>query len=72
MCFALPISRDRESFEKSIYRRDVALEAFTHMTKHWSVYPAILKPYADANYAAGANFMIWHTYTASSEELGKP
>lgn len=53
-------------------RRDVALEAFTHMTKHWSVYPAILKPYADANYAAGANFMIWHTYTASSEELGKP
>ena len=53
-------------------RRDVALEAFTHMRKHWSVYPALLKPYADANYAAGANFMIWHTYTASPEELGKP
>ena len=53
-------------------RRDVALEAFTHMTKHWSVYPALLKPYADANFAAGANFMIWHTYTASPAELGKP
>ena len=53
-------------------RRDVALEAFTHMNKHWSVYPALLKPYADANYVAGANFMIWHTYTASPEELGKP
>lgn len=53
-------------------RRDVALEAFTHMNKHWSVYPAVLKPYADANFAAGANLMIWHTYTASPEELGKP
>lgn len=53
-------------------RRNVSLEAFTHMTKHWSVYPALLKPYADVNFAAGANFMIWHTYTASPEELGKP
>ena len=53
-------------------RRNISLEAFTHMNKHWSVYPGMLKPYADANYAAGANFMIWHTYTASPEELGKP
>ncbi|MBP5622176.1 MAG: hypothetical protein J6X44_09195 [Thermoguttaceae bacterium] len=53
-------------------RRDVSLEAFTHMTKHWTSYPAMLKPYADASFLSGANFMIWHTYTASPEELGKP
>ncbi len=53
-------------------RRDVSLEAFTHMNKHWSVYPALLKPYADESFLAGANLMIWHTYTASPEELGKP
>ena len=53
-------------------RRDVSLEAFTHMTKHWTSYPAMLKPYADTSFISGANFMIWHTYTASPEELGKP
>lgn len=53
-------------------RRDVSLEAFTHMIQHWSVYPAMLKPFADRAYLAGANFMIWHTYTASPIELGKP
>lgn len=53
-------------------RRDVALEAFTHMNRHWTVYPALLKPYADKNYVDGANFFIWHTFTSSPEELGKP
>ena len=53
-------------------RKLVSLEAFTHMNKHWSVYPAILKFYADASFLAGANHMIWHTYTASEESLGKP
>lgn len=53
-------------------RRDVSLEAFTHMRKHWSVYPSLLKPYANSNFASGGNFMIWHTYTASMPEWGKP
>lgn len=53
-------------------RRDVSLEAFTHMVKHWTAYPAMMKPFADSAFLAGANFMIWHTYTASPRELGKP
>ncbi len=53
-------------------RRDVSLEAFTHMIKHWSAYPGMMKPFADSAFLAGANFMIWHTYTASPIECGRP
>lgn len=53
-------------------KRDVSLEAFTHMIKHWSVYPAMMKPFADSAFLSGANFLLWHTYTASPRELGKP
>ena len=50
----------------------VALESFTHMTTHWSKYPAFLKPIADNNFIDGCNMMIWHTWTASPPEIGKP
>lgn len=50
----------------------VAVEAFTHMAQHWTKYPAYLKPFADINFIDGANFFIWHTFTASPLELGKP
>jgi hypothetical protein len=50
----------------------VATEAFTHMTNHWTKYPAYLKPFADINFIDGANFFIWHTFTASPLEVGKP
>ncbi len=50
----------------------VAVEAFTHMQHHWTKYPAELKPYADYNFIDGGNFFIWHTFTASPPELGKP
>ena len=53
-------------------RKLVSLEAFTHMNQHWSVYPGMLQRYADASFLSGANLMIWHTYTASDESLGKP
>lgn len=49
-----------------------ATEAFTHMRKHWSAYPAALKPDADAAFCDGVNHFIWHTFTASPEEFGKP
>lgn len=49
-----------------------AVEAFTHMGAHWTKYPAYLKPFADVNFIDGANFFIWHTFTASPFELGKP
>ena len=50
----------------------VAVEAFTHMSRHWTKYPAYLKPFADMNLIDGANFFIWHTFTASPLEVGKP
>lgn len=50
----------------------VAVEAFTHMGLHWTKYPAYLKPFADVNLIDGANFFIWHTFTASPIEVGKP
>lgn len=56
-----------------IYGRPlVSVEAFTHMTKHWTMYPSYLKPFADINFIDGANFFIWHTFTASPLEVGKP
>ncbi|MEA1952492.1 MAG: glycosyl hydrolase, partial [Planctomycetota bacterium] len=53
-------------------RRLAATEAFTHMQRHWDVYPAALKPSADATFCDGINQFIWHTFTASPPELGKP
>jgi len=49
-----------------------AAEAFTHMVHHWSAYPAVLKPCADAAFCEGINHLIWHTFTASPPEFGQP
>lgn len=49
-----------------------AVEAFTNMKPHWSDYPAVLKPCGDAAFCDGANHFIWHTFTASPPEFGKP
>lgn len=50
----------------------VSIEAFTHMRPHWSAYPAALKPGADAALCDGVNRFIWHTFSASPAEFGKP
>jgi hypothetical protein len=50
----------------------VAVEAFTHMLSHWIMYPARLKPNADDVFIDGANHFIWHTFSASPPEFGKP
>lgn len=56
-----------------IYGRPLAsIEAFTHMRPHWSAYPAALKPGADAAFCDGINRFIWHTFSASPVEFGKP
>jgi hypothetical protein len=61
------------SMASHIYgQKEVAVEAFTHMVRHWTMYPARLKPAADINFIDGANKFIWHTFTASPPELGKP
>jgi len=53
-------------------KRLAAVEAFTHMRPHWSVYPSLLKPGADMAFCDGANQFIWHTFTCSPAEFGKP
>ncbi|NQT87271.1 hypothetical protein HQ560_10935 [bacterium] len=56
-----------------IYGRPLAAtEAFTHMRAHWSAYPASLKPDADAAFCDGINHFVWHTFSASPPEFGKP
>lgn len=63
-----PIANTANIYGKGL----VAVEAFTHMNRHWSSYPALLKITADSAFADGANMIIWHTYTASPEKFGKP
>jgi len=53
-------------------RRLAAVEAFTHMIRHWSAYPAVLKPSCDEAFCDGANQMIWHTFTCSPKAFGQP
>ena len=53
-------------------KRLAATEAFTHMRAHWSAYPAAIKPDADAAFCDGVNHFIWHTFSASPPEFGKP
>ena len=49
-----------------------ATESFTHMRPHWTGYPAALKPDGDAAFCDGSNFLVWHTFTASPPEFGRP
>ncbi len=73
---AAPTEQSNAKFAASashIYgRRFTALEAFTHMSRHWSFAPVFLKPSADQNFIDGGNMFIWHTYTAPVPDAGKP
>ncbi len=63
----------RTAMSAHIYGRPlVSVEAFTHMQAHWSVWPGVIKQGADAAFCDGANFFIWHTFSASPPEFGKP
>lgn len=53
-------------------KQRAATEAFTHMTRHFSVYPELLKPSADRAFCEGINHFIWHTFSASPSEFGLP
>lgn len=52
--------------------RRVAAEAFTHMWKPYSMYPARLKGSANNAFADGVNLLVWHTYTCSPDRFGEP
>ena len=63
----------RAAMAAHIYgKRLVSVEAFTHMTYHWSQYPASLKWSADMALCDGINQFVWHTSSASPEEFGLP
>jgi hypothetical protein len=63
----------RAAMAAHIYgKRLVSVEAFTHMTYHWSEYPASLKRSADLALCDGMNQFVWHTSSASPEEFGLP
>jgi len=49
-----------------------SVEAFTHMTYHWSMYPDTLKQYADQVFLDGINHFVWHTFTCSPDKFGVP
>ena len=53
-------------------RRIASMESFTHMMRHYSVDPALLKPLADITFADGANRIVWHTFTCSPDKFGVP
>lgn len=53
-------------------KRLAAVEAFTHMTYHWTPYPAILKRSGDEAFIDGANHLVWHTFTCSPKKFGMP
>ena len=53
-------------------RNIVSMESFTHMMRHYSVDPALLKPLADIAFADGANRIVWHTFTCSPKKFGVP
>ena len=53
-------------------KRLAAAEAFTHMRRHWTTYPATLKRCGDESFVDGVNHLIWHTFTCSPKELGLP
>jgi (4-O-methyl)-D-glucuronate---lignin esterase len=53
-------------------KRRAATEAFTHMRAHWSAYPDTLKQDADGAFIDGVNHFIWHTFSCSPPEFGKP
>lgn len=74
--YVWPLTRSNARFAAMaahIYNKPlVSLESFTHMAHHYTMFPAHLKPAADENFVDGANWLIWHTYTASPKELGTP
>jgi hypothetical protein len=62
-----------QSMTAHVYgKRLAAAEAFTHMVRHWTPYPALLKRAGDESFCDGVNQLVWHTFTCSPKEFGWP
>ncbi|MFO7936652.1 MAG: glycosyl hydrolase [Kiritimatiellia bacterium] len=68
----LQMSRPQAITAHTYGMKIAAAEAFTHMTRHWTPYPALLKRCGDKSFIDGVNHMIWHTFTCSPEKFGLP
>lgn len=53
-------------------KRRISAESFTHMRRHWSMSPSVLRTPVDKMFADGGNFVVWHTYSLSPEKFGVP
>lgn len=53
-------------------KRLAAAEAFTHMVRHWTPSPALLKRAGDESFVDGVNQLVWHTFTCSPKAFGVP
>ncbi len=53
-------------------KRLAAAEAFTHMVRHWTPSPALLKRAGDESFIDGVNQLVWHTFTCSPKAFGLP
>lgn len=66
------LSRAQAMTAHTYGKRLAASEAFTHMVRHWSPYPAVLKRCGDEAFCDGVNHLIWHTFTCSPRKFGWP
>lgn len=53
-------------------KKRISAESFTHMRRHWSMSPSVLRTPIDKVFADGGNFVVWHTYSLSPEKFGVP
>ncbi len=66
------MSRPQAMTAHTYGKRLAAAEAFTHMVRHWTPYPALLKRSGDEAFIDGVNQLVWHTFTCSPKEFGLP
>jgi hypothetical protein len=66
------MSRPQAMTAHTYGKRLAAAEAFTHMVRHWTPYPALLKRAGDESFIDGVNQLVWHTFTCSPKEFGIP
>lgn len=53
-------------------KKRASAESFTHMTRHWSISPGILRKVIDKAFADGINHVVWHTFTQTQDKFGVP
>ncbi len=71
-CCGRQMSRPQAIAAHIYGKRLAAAEAFTHMVRHWTPSPALLKRAGDESFIDGVNQLVWHTFTCSPKAFGVP